>query len=116
MSSLGDPPSNLLILTAGEPERPLRCFHPVFRKQCPTHDSGNGVGVGAQEHMPQFMGHDMAQPRRVKPSHEYDGAGVEADPTANRPDAVPGGLRLGLELDDQSAGSSGAKTSWRSAA
>jgi len=80
-ASLPDPRSDLLVLAVGETESPLRSFLPVFGQQGPTHNSDDGVGVRAQQHVSQFMGHDIAEAcclgcraSLVETAHENDGA------------------------------------------
>ena len=95
-ASLPDPRSDLLVLAVGETESALGSFLPVFGQQGPAHDSDDGVGVRAQQHVSQFMGHEVAEACRlgcrasvVETAHENDGARLEADSSAHRPYALP---------------------------
>jgi hypothetical protein len=63
-ASFGDPRSDLLILTMSETESTLRSFFTVFWLQSSAHDSNDGVGVLAQQDMPDLMRHDVAKSHR----------------------------------------------------
>src|SRR5712692_7704596 len=99
-----NPRSDLLGPAPSKTKPPLLSLSPILLKQRATHDSHQRVCILAQQDKPNFMRHDTAQTSRIKAAHEDDGAGVEGDAAAHRPDAIADRLRLRLQFDHKSGG------------